>query len=274
MTDKEKKILPFMIIGFLFAIAAVIYFMVIRDTNAPPTKAPIQKHVSNGQVSQVNLNQAGVQESALTAVGNAQLGGPNVLSEIQNVQHYEYTDSNGNIVQEIIEPDPMTVDSSNHLLISDDNIRIIDLLKNNLLLEVQAKNEQLKAQKKMNQMNYTGEVVPTNVNGQYAHIQSPSESGFTELGTTTTLLSSVSVDSMELEEQFARISLASITVNEKKELPNVVSAWVRYDGKLFKATEGRELGDFVITKVTESNISIKYAPANVTKKLGHSGFES
>ena len=79
---------------------------------------------------------------------------------------------------------------------------------------------------------------------------------------------------MELEEQFSRISLASITVNEKKELPNEVSAWVRYDNKLFKATEGRKLGDFVITKVTESNISIKYAPANVTKKLGHSGFES
>lgn len=274
MTDKEKKILPFMIAGFLIAIAAVIYFMVIRDTKATPPLAPLQKQVLNDQVSQVNLNQVGGQESTLAAVGNAQLGGPNVLSEIQNVQHYEYTDSNGNIVQEIVEPEPVTVDSSNHLLISDDNIRIIDLLKNNLLLEVQAKNEQLKAQKKMNQMNYTGEVVPTNVNGQYAHIQTPSESGFTELGTTTTLLSSVSVDSMELEEQFERISVASITVNEKEELPNEVSAWVRYDGKLFKAMEGRELGDFVITKVTESNISIKYAPANVTKKLGHSGFES
>lgn len=274
MTDKEKKILPFMIIGFLIAIAAVIYLMVIRENKVSPPTASPKTLIQNEQVRQVNLNQASTQEASLTTVGNAKLGGQNVLNEIQNIQHYEYTDSNGNTVQEIIEPEPLTVDSSNHLLISDDNIRIIDLLKNNLLLEVQAKNEQLKAKKKMNQLNFTGEVMPTNVSGQYSNIPAPNESGFTELATTSTLLSSVSVDSMELEEQFGRISLSSITVNERKDLPSVVSAWVKYDGKLFKATEGRELGDFVITKVTESNISIKYAPANVTKKLGHSGFES
>ncbi|QFT13395.1 hypothetical protein [Vibrio sp. THAF190c] len=271
MTDKEKKILPFMVLTLLSLGAAGIYWMFFYKPVVPyvPQKAE--------QVSQQLLPPTGESQSIENISKNesaALLSGGATLAEVQNFKTYEYTDSEGNIVQEILEPAPITVDSSNHLLVSDDNKRIMNILRENMLLELQAKNEKLKAAKKLNQLQITGEVVPTNVNGNFIPVPNVDTSGFTELETTKPLLSSASIHDSDISEEFSRITLASLTVTERKGMENEVSAWVRYDKKLFRATVGRKLGDFVIKDINESNISIRYVPANVTKKLGHSGFES
>lgn len=278
MTDKEKKILPFMILGFVGVLSGVVYWLFFSTYSplyTPSTPATQQPVIATPeQISAVSLSDlSGTQEQHRPAPLNATLGGGSVLSEIQDFHQYEYTDSNGNIVQEILEPEPITVDASNHLLISDDNKRIMNLLRDNLLLDVQAKNDKLRAEKKINKMNLTGEVVPTNVNGGYVDLKPVSNSKFTEIETTQPLLSSVSVNDSEIEEQFSRIEIASITVTERKNENDHVSAWVRIDHKLVKAIEGYKVGDFIFGEVTPSTVSIRYVPANITKKLGHSGFE-
>lgn len=279
MTDKEKKILPFMILGFVAVLSGVVYWLFFSTYSplySPSTPSPSQPQITKTEhIDAVSLSDfSGNVKDQRPAPLNATLSGGTTLSEVQDFQHYEYTDSNGNIVQEILEPEPMTVDASNHLLISDDNKRIMNLLRDNLLLDVQAKNDKLRAEKKFNKMHLTGEVVPTNINSVYVDLQAESSTNFTEIETTQPLLSSVSVDDNEIEEQFARIKLASITVTEQKSKDDQVSAWVRLDNKLVKAVEGHKVGDFIFGEVTPSTISIRYIPANVTKKLGHSGFES
>lgn len=277
MTNKEKRILPYMILIFVLALAGIIYWLFF--SKASPIYTPSPQTISPTQLSAPTKQLGAYSEEVAppASVGNAMLGGGNNLDDIQDYHLYTYTDSEGNIVQEILEPEPMTVDSNNHLLISDDNKKIMNLLRDNLLLEVQAKNDELKADKKarkMTQPSVAKGVMPTEMNGEYVSIPNVNTSNFTELERTQPLLSSMTVEDADIDDEFARISLASISVIEMKDKAAEVSAWVRFDNKLFKAIKGRKIGDFEFGNITSSDITIRYIPANVTKKLGHSGFES
>jgi hypothetical protein len=260
MTERDKKLLPFLIVGLLGCVGA-LYWVYTTQISPPP---PVQN-----TVQPVSTPSLGASAPELQA-HNASLTSDQFVAPA-SIEQYEYTDMDGNIVQEIIQHEPLTIDSSNYLLVSDDNKKIIDLMRNNFLLEVQAKNQELKIQKNM--ISDGGmEVAPTNMNVAYSNVPQVNTSSFTEIETTQPLLSSVSADDMEVEDQFGRITLASITVSNNNGIDEV-SAWIRFDGKLFKVDVGKKLGDFEFMGVTPANVAIKYKPANITKVLGHTGFE-
>lgn len=255
LTKRDKKLLPFLLGGIILLCGIGAYAIFDGSENSI---------LVNGRSQVGSVNDEHLSSSALASE-----------MKKEKITLNEYHDEDGNVVQEISAPEPILVRGSSQLLISDDNKEIIELMRDNLLIKIQTENARLKASKQEQKGSVKQVGMPSSVvsGGAFVKPTYVSTSNFTEIETTQPLLSSTPINDRKVVEQFARIKLASLTVSQQgKGKPDLVSAWIRIDGKPFKAEEGGKVSDFEFKEITESYVSIRYLPANVTKKLGHTGF--
>ncbi|MFL7013594.1 hypothetical protein [Enterovibrio norvegicus] len=266
-TDKYKLIAIFILT--LLLVGMLYYkFVVLANNIAKANEPSVPKAVLQVPTNDEPLK-AVAQKPRTVSLGKS------AKSEIQKTEVIEYTDGSGNPVQAILEPIPHPLTSKRGLQLSAEDRQIVMYMRDNLLLELQAANETLKAKKAAAK----APVAPDFVNRSgttpklaYAtNANMPQDLvGFAEVETVKPTFLGGNMSKADLEEAFEVVEVASITVDDNPKAP--VRAYVRINGKLFNAVKGRRIGDFEIKQVEPSHVDIRYIPANVSKKIGHTGF--
>lgn len=277
LSEKDKKLIPWILVLSAGLLAYGGYTLFLKS----PASAPMDIEEKIGHQEQQHSN---TQSGNTNTVSMQELNDePRPLSLAQkkpkrrdSAQYVELVDRNGNPVEALIEPDPHAINTKRTLELSKEDKKIVGYLKSNLLLELEAKNEQLKAQKRggaqgsasvpVNRNQASSVAVPQNV----SVVNARDLSGFSEMETTKPTFLGNGASDDDIDDAFRNVEVASISVGGNN--AQDIKAYVRINGKLFKAVNGRKVGDYEIKETTPNYINVRYVPANVTRKIGHSGF--
>lgn len=249
MSESDKKKIPLIIALVLALIGYVVY-----DFVWVPMQTPAR--VYHKTVS----TQSAEQETSSTS---------QAVAPPMNIETTEMLDAQGKVVQAITLPDPVSVEGQRSFFLTEEDKRLVDLMRNNVLLEQQIKNESLKQQKEA-QKNIAivqpATTVPVKSNTGMIS-QSPDIQGFTAVETVQPTLLTTGLSDDEINDAYRQVKVLSISDNGGK-----ISAYVEINGVLTKALTGKRVGDFEIKEVNADYLSIEYVPGNTVRKIGHSGF--
>lgn len=274
LSEKDKKLIPWIVVlsAGLLAYGGYSLFLKSPVSTAVNIEEKIQQQRSNDQAGDDNT-------ISMQALNDE----PRPLSLAQKkpkkrepVEYVDLVDREGNPIEALIEPDPDAINTKRTLELSKEDKKIVSYLKSNLLLELEAKNNELKAMK--NGGAYASAPAPVD-RGRMPSGATPQNvsvvnardlSGFSEMETTKPTFLGNGASDDEIDDAFRNVEVASISVGGNN--AQDIKAYVRINGKLFKAVNGRKVGDYEIKETTPNYINVRYVPANVTRKIGHSGF--
>ncbi|WP_428775949.1 hypothetical protein [Vibrio sp.] len=265
MSESDKKKLPILISGICLSAGLVYYqfFYKVAQVHQPQMLIPV-----------VEAKSLPMAEEVLEPTPRPILLGDVAPPPAITQETLEYTDAKGNPVKAILEPAPMALNTKRSVNLSSQDIELIQLMRDNLQLELENENERLKNEKNKLRNPTPSQTTTVTAGNPGQQVQSSSKgngmAGFTDMGTVEPVTLSPTVPKRQVEEAFERISLSSITIDSNAK--ETISAWVKIDGTLIKATPNKVVGDFQFTEVTPDFLRIRYVPSGVTKKLGHSGF--
>lgn len=266
LSESDKKKLPLLLGLLLILTAYLCYAFIYKPMQVKATFTPPQAITHNSQPMASQVLDSPI---SLKANSNADL-----KSQEMPLDVYEYSDSQGNPVEAIYEPEPRHQSSKRDLILSAEDKQIVNYLRSNLLLELQTTNEELKSKRDSAKQGVSGS--PSNPNGQPTKIVRSNNSdpldlaGFSDMKTVQPTYLSGGLTTMQIDDIFEKVSVASIAVGGNG--PESVSAYLRINGKLFQAFQGRRFGDYEVLKIDPNFLDIRYVPANVTRTIGHSGF--
>lgn len=268
LSESDKKKLP-LLAGILVLLAAYCgyeYIYVPMQLEKQEQATIAQRVKSEFEKSEAQKNEAAAPVQNLGVISSAHASEANGSSS-QPIA-VELQDANGNTVHAIKAPAPELVKNTRSFFLSDEDRRLIDLMRSNILLKAQIQNEELKQKKSMqiaqtviNQSGVTGNtggVVPQNASDL---------TNFNEVETIQPTFLSAEMSQEEIDDAFSNVEVLSIADNG-----GIVTAYIKINGILTKAAKGKVIGDYEIQEVTPGYIAISYVPANITRKIGHSGF--
>lgn len=256
LSDKDKKLLPVVVLAAV-AVAGYIYYDFFYEASPQAAEyvIPPEPQEQHNPVSTSTSIEIGARDISVASPSMAPT----------DLQVLELTDARGNPVEAVIEPAPIPVTYSRSMQLSEDDRQIIDLMRDNFLLKLQKENAKLKLEKE----EVTTGGPAKNERMPKSSINSKSIVGFTELETVKpALLDDTGLSESKTNEAFSRVEIKSHVVNQGDQ----VTAWAAIDGNLVKVIDNLIVGDFQISAVTPQYVAVTYLPSNVTRKLGHVGF--
>lgn len=274
LSEKDKKLIPWIVVlsAGLLAYGGYSLFLKSPVSTAVNIEEKIQQQRSNDQAGDDNTISMQELNDEPRPLSLAQ----KKPKKREPVEYVDLVDREGNPIEALIEPDPDAINTKRTLELSKEDKKIVSYLKSNLLLELEAKNNELKAMK--NGGAYASAPAPVD-RGRMPSGATPQNvsvvnardlSGFSEMETTKPTFLGNGASDDEIDDAFRNVEVASISVGGNN--AQDIKAYVRINGKLFKAVNGRKVGDYEIKETTPNYINVRYVPANVTRKIGHSGF--
>lgn len=186
-----------------------------------------------------------------------------------NIETTEMLDASGKVVQAITLPDPDVVEGHRSFFLTEEDKRLVDLMRSNVLLEQQIKNDELKQKKEAlkNPFIAPQQVVVSGKRNTGVISQSTDMQGFTAVETVQPTLLTTGMTDDDINDAFRHVIVKSISDDAGK-----ISAYVEINGVLTKAVVGKRMADFEIKEITSEYLAIEYIPGNTLRKIGHSGF--
>lgn len=270
ISAEKKKIITLVVLATILSAYCAYEFAYVpmqQDKNESVNrnlKQQLELAEANNESQQHDNNLTFISQAEASEVQGApstQQGNKQIPIEIQ--------DADGNIVQAIKAPAPEIVENKRQFFLTDEDKRLVDIMRSNVLMQAQIDNDELKRKKQMMSTGVDSSLVqqgaqPANI----TRVNGTSDlSNFNDLETVKPTFLSAKVTDEEINDLFSKVEVASIADNE-----GVVTAYVRINGILTDAHVGKIIGDYEIKEVNSGYVSISYIPANVTRKIGHSGF--